>query len=176
MTGQTCGVRSPAPPASCASLQVIIAPFIIMIAFGFLIVKPGQMLQGVSGQGKIGGGLTFGGGTLPFPCKKKKMIKKGARVELQSRIIVGECMRPILDTHLSFTLAFTLAFALSFALAFTLAFALSFALAFALAFALSFALAFALSFALSFALAFTLSFALSFALALLRNREIAKVR
>jgi hypothetical protein len=45
-----------------------------MSAFGFLIVKPGQMSQGVPGQGKTGLGLTFGG-TLPFPCEKENFKK-----------------------------------------------------------------------------------------------------
>jgi hypothetical protein len=63
MTGQTFGAMNPAAPAACASLQQSIAPLTMMLAFGFLIVKPGQMSQDVPGQGKVGW-------WLPFPCKK----------------------------------------------------------------------------------------------------------
>jgi hypothetical protein len=61
------------------------------------------------------------GVSCPFPVKRNFITKKG-QVELQSRIIVGECMRSKLDTHLSFALPFALAFTLSFARSFTLAF------------------------------------------------------
>jgi hypothetical protein len=71
---------SPALPAVCASAQVSFTLLTTMSAFGFLIVKPGQMPQGVTGQGKTGRGVFLGGTfgcELPFPCEKKFYNKKG---------------------------------------------------------------------------------------------------